>query len=142
MNFGELFVTFILGVAGITIGVLIFTIFKHIVTFLIVLAFSLATFGVGVVVKIIIELLDDVFNDRHHPDTAKERRYMVVGIPVIDGLRRLESKYWMSTLTFMTFIYNGQIPHNVDNLDLIEWLGLVNELPHIQSDDTISSDDK
>lgn len=56
-------------------------------------------------------------------------------IPILDGLDRLEKKYNITTIHFMYFVYTDKIPYNMDNLDYIEWLGLVNELSSIRSVD-------
>lgn len=56
------------------------------------------------------------------------------GSSILDRLNRLEKKYSISTLKFMSFIKSGIIPFGMDNLDYLEWLSLVNELPLINTE--------
>lgn len=50
------------------------------------------------------------------------------GYPVLDSLQRLEDKYGISTVQFMSFFYKEHVPNRMTNLDYLEWVSLVYEL--------------
>ena len=54
-------------------------------------------------------------------------------IPVIGKLEAFEEKYHLSTVRFMVYIHDNNIPYGMNNLDYLEWLSLVNELPSINN---------
>jgi hypothetical protein len=56
------------------------------------------------------------------------------GVPVLDKMQQLENKYSISTVKFMAFVHDGVIPFKMDNLDYLEWISLVNELPLINAE--------
>jgi hypothetical protein len=53
------------------------------------------------------------------------------GHPTLDKLQQFEEKYYMKTIAFMQFVYNDNIPSGMNNLDYLEWVALVNDLPTI-----------
>lgn len=56
-------------------------------------------------------------------------------IPVIGKLEAFEEKYYITTVRFMIYVHDNQIPYGMNNLDYLEWLSLVNELPSINNNE-------
>lgn len=52
-------------------------------------------------------------------------------IPIIDKIQKLEKKYNFSTIEFIVFVHDSYIPFGMDNLDYLEWISLINDLPSI-----------
>lgn len=57
------------------------------------------------------------------------------GNKTLDGLSYFEKKYGMTTVQFMGFVYKDLIPHNMNNLDYIEWVAMANALGYIREDE-------
>jgi len=55
------------------------------------------------------------------------------GIPVLDKLTYFERKYKISTTVFLTFVCEDVIPLGMNNLDYLEWISLINDLPFLIS---------
>ena len=56
--------------------------------------------------------------------------------PILDKLDFLERKYAISTLDFMFYVSREFKPDHMDNLDYIEWLSLVNDLPSVRAEES------
>lgn len=124
--------TFLLLLAG-TLTFFAVTQFKSFLIALgVLISIPAVLFGVGWLVLNIQDEYKKWKEDDNQKDYPSATPY-TIDVPVIDGLRRLEHKYNMDTLTFICFASgNGKLFGKIDNLDYIEWLGLVNELPTLK----------
>ena len=68
------------------------------------------------------------------PATTQIKSNIFDDVPTLHKLHEFEQKYKMRTLEFMHHVYHNNIPLGMNNLDYLEWLSLVNDLPMIMND--------
>jgi len=115
-----------------TIATLIFLLFKYPPIFLAIIGVIIALYMIGwCIVKWEEFYTFMTFKSSYKVPPPPIPLY---GIPVLDGLQRLERKYNISTTQFMSFVYHKVIPVGMDNLDYLEWVSLVNELSFVEEE--------
>jgi|SRR5579864_1753751 len=128
--FETLFETFIWGVFGTTfivgIGAAIFTLFKYPLIFLGLVGFFTFVLFVGWCI-----LHYNNFCELFSRRADKNAPVPSYGNTTLGKLSRLENKYRITTVEFMSFASRDLMPYGMDNLDYLEWVSLVNELPSI-----------
>lgn len=122
--------TFIIGMFGsvilIFVGIIFYLLFKSPLLFLLIFCGCLLVYIVGWCMDHYAEFYD-LFAG-YNVSEPKKFALPSYGVQVLDDLQRLETKYNISTLKFMSFVYNGFMPYGMDNLDYIEWVALVGQL--------------
>lgn len=117
--FGTLFIT--------SIGVSIFTLIKYPLYFLAFVGLILLILFVGWCI-LHYNNFCELFDKRK---SQQNKDLPCYGNSTLDRLDKLEAKYRITTVQFMNFASKDRMPFGMDNLDYLEWISLVNDLPSI-----------
>jgi hypothetical protein len=132
IRWDEIIETFLYGLICTTllgvVGLFIFGLFQTPVIACSIIGGIFVVYSIGWLFK----NYDDIVNEVKETNTVQPNKDQTVyRIPIVDKIQKLEAKYHISTIEFIVFVHDSYIPFGMDNLDYLEWISLINELPSI-----------
>jgi hypothetical protein len=113
------------------VGTILYVLFCHPIILAALVGLLIFLYGVGWLLQNSDHLVSEISSSKELEPVDNVRQY---GVPVLDRLEQFEAQYHLSTVHFMSFVYNDWIPAGMNNLDYLEWISLANDLSSITLD--------